>query len=248
MLSAEILPIVLSSKDSYFRNNHYHSNQTKQWVPCSIQITSPVMQMSFNHLPYFFQLPWQIIKIADWHKKYQTESSLPTQATLLSNFIYHFTGFRKEVINFMVNVLLLRTPKCLKKLHMHRPRRSIWPGSRMVGLELNSPVNTIKVMLSPSVYLTKLFLGKLSLLSSWPVTVHILVRNWQLPFLNQQKGENDHSKIFISWSISMKECCPTRWVSNLQSPDHQSDAHPTEPLRLAMFHLKWKQWNLWINM
>ena len=36
----------------------------------------------------------------------------------------------------------------------------------------------------------------------------------------------------ISWSISEKECCQTRRGSNPQS-DHQSDTHPTEPLRPA---------------
>ena len=35
--------------------------------------------------------------------------------------------------------------------------------------------------------------------------LYYFVRNWQLPFLNQPKGENDTEN--ISWSISMKECC-----------------------------------------
>ena len=39
-------------------------------------------------------------------------------------------------------------------------------------------------------------------------------RNWQLHFLNQQKGENDHRKYFM---ISMKECCRPGegWTCNL---------------------------------
>ena len=45
----------------------------------------------------------------------------------------------------------------------------------LVGLEFNKPVNTIKVMLSLSVYLTMLFLGRLSRLSGKPVPVHILL-------------------------------------------------------------------------
>ena len=36
----------------------------------------------------------------------------------------------------------------------------------LVELEFNGPVNTVKVMLGCSVYLTKLFLGRLSPLSS----------------------------------------------------------------------------------
>ena len=42
-------------------------------------------------------------------------------------------------------------------------------------------------------------------------------------FLNQGKGENDRRKYF------MIRMLPTRWGSNPQPPDHQSDAHLTEP-------------------
>ena len=62
---------------------------------------------------------------------------------------------------------------------------------------------------------------------------HILspCRNWQLPFLNQRKGENDHRKYFM---ISLHErMLLTQRRSNPQPPDHLSDEHPTEPLRLA---------------
>ena len=46
----------------------------------------------------------------------------------------------------------------------------------------------------------------------------------------------------ISWSISTKGCCRTEWGSNPQ-PDHQSDAHLTEPaskagIRHFFFQLK----------
>ena len=44
----------------------------------------------------------------------------------------------------------------------------------LVGLVFNGPVNTVKVMLSMSVYLTTLVLGRFSPLSSQPVLVHIL--------------------------------------------------------------------------
>ena len=37
----------------------------------------------------------------------------------------------------------------------------------------------------------------------------------------------------------MKECCQTRQGLNQQPPDHQSDAHPTEPQRLADAHVTW---------
>ena len=60
---------------------------------------------------------------------------------------------------------------------------------------------------------------------------HTYVRNWQLPLLNQRKGENDRRKYFMINLISTKECCRTRRGSNPRPPDHQSDAHPTEPSR-----------------
>ena len=37
----------------------------------------------------------------------------------------------------------------------------------------------------------------------------------------------------ISWSISLEEYCRTRRGLNPRPPDHQSDAHPNEPLRPA---------------
>ena len=77
-----------------------------------------------------------------------------------------------------------------------------------------------------SVYLlTTLLLGKLSPLSGLPVLSHSFTRNWQMPFLNQRKGENDHRKYFM---INLHERMLPAW-SNLLPPDHQSDVHPTTP-------------------
>ena len=39
----------------------------------------------------------------------------------------------------------------------------------------------------------------------------------------------------ISWSISSKECCRPRRGSNPRPPGLQSDAHPTEPPRPALY-------------
>ena len=52
---------------------------------------------------------------------------------------------------------------------------------KLVGLEFNGPVKIIRVMLSQSVYLTTLFLGRFSPLSGKSVFVHILqpeTDNW----------------------------------------------------------------------
>ena len=46
-----------------------------------------------------------------------------------------------------------------------------------------------------SLYLTTCLLGRLSPLSGY--CSHSFTRNWQPPFLNQRKGENDHRKYFM---------------------------------------------------
>ena len=70
----------------------------------------------------------------------------------------------------------------------------------LVGLEFKSPANTIKVMLSRSPHFSWANL----ILNLWLTSTcaHSFTRNWQLPFLNQQKEENDHRKYF---TISLHE-------------------------------------------
>ena len=59
--------------------------------------------------------------------------------------------------------------------------------------------------------------------------MHILSPETDLPILDHRKGENDRRKYFM---ISLHErMLPAPAGSNLQPPDHQSDAHPTEPPR-----------------
>ena len=67
----------------------------------------------------------------------------------------------------------------------------------LVGLEFNGLVNTIKVMSSRTDYLTRLYLGRLSPLWLTSTGAHSFVRNWQLPFLNQLRRENDRRKYFM---------------------------------------------------
>ena len=40
-------------------------------------------------------------------------------------------------------------------------------------------------------------MSRSSILSSWPILVQSFTRDWQLPFLNQKKGENYRSKYFM---------------------------------------------------
>ena len=69
-----------------------------------------------------------------------------------------------------------------------------------------------------------------SLLSSSPVlNAHYFASNWQLPFLNQRKGENVE---IISWPNSTKECYRA-WESNPRPPAYRADADPTELPRPA---------------
>ena len=53
-------------------------------------------------------------------------------------------------------------------------------------------------MLGRSVNLTTLFLGRLKP-TKWltVLSAHSFASNWQPPFLNQRKGENDHRKDFM---------------------------------------------------
>ena len=54
-------------------------------------------------------------------------------------------------------------------------------------------------MSSRSIYLTNLFLGRLSPLKQLTsICAHSFAQNWQLPFLNQRKGKNDGRKYFMS--------------------------------------------------
>ena len=64
-------------------------------------------------------------------------------------------------------------------------------------LRFYGPVNPIGLCWAWSIYLTTLLLGRLRPLSGWPVLCTFFARNWQLPFLNQRKGENDRRKYFM---------------------------------------------------
>ena len=94
------------------------------------------------------------------------------------------------------------------------------------------PVNTIGSCRARPAYLTTLLLGRLCPLSGQPVSVHIIspetdnCPSWI-------SGRDRLTEENISWSISTKECCRNWRGSDPRSPDHQSDAHPTEPPRLA---------------
>ena len=64
---------------------------------------------------------------------------------------------------------------------------------------------------------------------------HSFARNWQLPFLNQWNGENDRRNYFLI--KSSQKNVTDRVGSNPQPPDHQSDAHQTEPPRFGVLYL-----------
>ena len=64
-------------------------------------------------------------------------------------------------------------------------------------LRFYHPVNPMGSYRVWSVYLTTLLLGRLSALSVNQYCAHSFARNWQLPFLNQPKEENDRRKYFM---------------------------------------------------
>ena len=85
---------------------------------------------------------------------------------------------------------------------------SVLHNTRLFVLRFYGPVNPLVSCRAWSVYLTTLLRGRLSPLSSLPVCVHSFARNWQLLFLNQWKGGNDHRKYFMIQS-------PWKNVANL---------------------------------
>ena len=96
-------------------------------------------------------------------------------------------------------------------------------------IEVLPPSQPIRAMSSRSVYLTTLYLTGLSskLLNS--TCAHSFTRNWQLPFLNQQKGEND-CRIYFMINLHKRVLPdpvgkePTTLISRPWSPvGHASD-------------------------
>ena len=69
-------------------------------------------------------------------------------------------------------------------------------------LRFYGPVNPMGSCRARSVYLTTRLLGRLSPPAVNQYCAHSFARNWQLPFLNQRKGENDRRKYFM---ISLHE-------------------------------------------
>ena len=61
---------------------------------------------------------------------------------------------------------------------------------------------------------------------------HSFARNWQLPFLNQWRGQNDRRK------YSMSNLHGRMLLTRRESNSQQSDAHQTEPRRSALFWFK----------
>ena len=93
----------------------------------------------------------------------------------------------------------------------------------LVRLEFNGPVYNIKVMSSPSVYLTTLFLSKLSPLSGWPVLYTFFCQKLTTTFLETAEVTEWLKKIFhnnflTSWGLNL-----WRWPSV-----HQLDTHLTD--------------------
>ena len=104
------------------------------------------------------------------------------------------------------------------------------------------PVNPMGSCWEWSVYLTTLLLGSKSLNQ---YCAHSFTRNWQLPHELADKGDNESRKYFM---INLHgRMLPTQWGLNLQPPDHQSNAHPTESLRLALGYWHFMQIVSWID-
>ena len=111
------------------------------------------------------------------------------------------------------------------------------PKGCLFVLRFYGPVNPMRSCRAQSVYLTTRSWTGLVLKAVNQYCAHSFARNWQLPFLNQWKGENDCGKYFM---INLHErilLTSGRWGRwgggggvNLRPPGLQSD--PTDPQRL----------------
>ena len=99
-------------------------------------------------------------------------------------------------------------------------------GNLQFVLRFYGPVNPMGSCWARSVYLNTLLLGRLAVNQH---CAHSFARKWQLPFLNQRKGETDQ--------ISTKNVAGLAG-SNPQTPDHQLDMHPTKPPRPTAIYSK----------
>ena len=64
-------------------------------------------------------------------------------------------------------------------------------------LRFYGPVDPVESCRAQSVYLTTCYWAGLVLQAINQYCAHSFARSWQLPLLNQQKGENDHRKYFM---------------------------------------------------
>ena len=102
-----------------------------------------------------------------------------------------------------------------------------------VCVEIFMAQSTQLVMLSTVSLPNHFYWAGLVLFAVNQYCAHSFARNWQLLFLNQRRGENDHSKYFTIKS-------PRRNVANPAGVEHASSwspvGHQTEPTRLAMLN------------
>ena len=66
---------------------------------------------------------------------------------------------------------------------------------------------------------------------------HSFIRNWQLPFLNQQKGENDHRKYFMI-NLHETEQWP-QWLSWMRRPTGDQEVAGSTPAEVSNI-LSWR--------
>ena len=107
------------------------------------------------------------ISLISWHSHFSTDG------VLLSKLIWHIefqSQFGNTIIVCLISLFVLR---------------------------FYGPVNPMGSCRARSVYLTTRLLDRLSPLSGYQYCAHSFARNWQLPFLNQRKGENDRWKYFM---------------------------------------------------
>ena len=128
------------------------------------KISDTLFHIILAYILLFMQLFLKILSgMANSVDPDQTAPSLFAYVILSDTLVFEILGHLPYISHILKKFTHSRHNLCLSNLNL------LYPLKWLVGLEFNAPVNTIKVLLSQSVYLTTLFLGRK------PVLVHILL-------------------------------------------------------------------------
>ena len=138
-------------------------------------------------------------------------------------FFFTFSAFWTESFFFSLTfphfyLVIFQAPilsNCIQKRYLWRIFKKWEAYILFVCLRFYGPVNSMGSCRARSVHLTALLLDSIVFSAVNQYCALSFTRNWQLPFFNQLKGDNDRRKYFM---INLhKRMLPT-WSN--QNPDH----------------------------